>query len=107
MAAARIKNTSLTRKLVLNLLGKNMGTIKNYGVNRIGIFGSIAQGRSGPSSDVDILVVFGKGKKTFDNYMDLLFFLEKLFGRKVDLVISEAVKPDILPHILESVEYAS
>jgi len=33
------------------------------------------------------------GKKTFDNYMDLKFFLEKLFKCKNDLVMKDAIKP--------------
>lgn len=50
---------------------------------------------------------FEKGKKTFDNYMDLKFFLEVLFKRKVDLVVIEAIKSDLKPYILGSVKYAS
>lgn len=39
--------------------------------------------------------------------MDLKFFLEKSFGRPVDLVIKEAVKQDLKPSILKSVRYAT
>ncbi len=58
-------------------------------------------------SDIDILVEFEKDKKTFDNYMDLKFFLEDLFKCKVDLVIAEAIKPDLKPYILGNVKHAS
>ncbi len=34
------------------------------------------------TSDVDIVVKFGSKQKTFDNFMNLDFFLEKLFGKK-------------------------
>ncbi|GAG75581.1 unnamed protein product, partial [marine sediment metagenome] len=50
---------------------------------------------------------FESGKKSFDNYMDLKFFLEDFFGCQVDLVIEEAIKPLLQKHILETVEYAS
>jgi hypothetical protein len=49
-------------------------------------------------SDVDVLVEFD-GPATFDHYMDLKFFLENLFGTRVDLVTREAVKPRMRPSI--------
>ncbi|MEL7329393.1 MAG: nucleotidyltransferase, partial [Cyanobacteria bacterium J06559_1] len=44
---------------------------------------------------------------TFDNYMNLAFRLEDLFGRDVDLVTVESLSPHIGPHILAEVEYVS
>jgi predicted nucleotidyltransferase len=58
-------------------------------------------------SDVDILVEFEPGKKSFDNFMQLAFFLEDTLGRRVELVTPEALSPHIGPHILREVEYAS
>ena len=46
-----------------------------------------------------------KKEKTFDNYMDLKFFLEDLFQCKVELVIVDALKTDLKPIILRSVKY--
>jgi len=57
-----------------------------YGVKRIGIFGSFARSEQTRSSDVDVLVEFVDGQATFDNFMHLVYFLEDLFGRKVDLL---------------------
>ena len=57
-------------------------------------------------SDIDVLVEFNKLEKSFDNYMELKFYLEKLFHRRVDLVIREALKPRIRQHILKEVIYA-
>lgn len=59
------------------------------------MFGSYLKGEAKESSDIDVLVEFEKGKKTFDNYMELKFFLEDLFKRKVDPVIDESVKPEL------------
>jgi hypothetical protein len=58
-------------------------------------------------SDVDILVEFDPQRKSFDNFMDLAFYLDDLLGRKVDLVTTESLSPYIGPHILHEVEYAS
>ena len=80
--------------------------LQKLGVKRIGIFGSFAWGVEREDSDLDVLVVFEEGQKTFDNYMDLKFYLEDLFGRKVDLVIEKALKPQLKDIIMKDVVYA-
>ncbi len=97
----------LTSKTILTKLEENKDSIKKYGVKRIGLFGSYTRNEQKPTSDIDILVEFEKGKITFDNYMDLKFFLEDLFKCKVDLVMHDAIKPDLKPYILGSVKYAT
>jgi predicted nucleotidyltransferase len=47
-----------------------------FGVKRIGLFGSTARGTHRPTSDSDILVESREGGATFDNFMELIFFLE-------------------------------
>jgi len=96
----------LTAKEILKLIQQNKERIRRYGVKRIGLFGSYLKGEQKEDSDIDILVEFEKGKKTFDNYMELKFFLEDLFKRKIDLVIAESVKPELKKYIMESVRYA-
>lgn len=91
---------------ILSKIETNMKNIKGFGVKRIGLFGSFARGEQTDTSDIDILVEFYQNQKTFDNYMDLKFYLEELLDRKVDLVISEAIKPDLKPNITGSVRYA-
>lgn len=79
---------------------------QKFGVKRIGIFGSFARGKEIESSDLDVLVVFEEGQKTFDNYMDLKFYLEDLFGREVDLVTEKVLKPQLKNIIMKGVVYA-
>jgi len=79
---------------------------RRFGVAKIGVFGSFARGEERPDSDVDVLVVFQKGKKTFDNFMGTKFYLEELFRRRVDLVTEAALKPLIHNPILQDVLYA-
>jgi len=50
--------------------------------------------------------MFESGKKSFDNFMNLAFFLEDLLERKVDLITTESLSPYIGPKILREVEYA-
>jgi uncharacterized protein len=89
------------------LLDQSDEKLKNFGVKRCGLFGSFLRDRQNFQSDIDLLVEFEVGKKTYDNYIHLAFFLEELFGRSVDLVTPESLSPYIEPHILREVEYAS
>ncbi|NOX87503.1 MAG: nucleotidyltransferase family protein [Calditrichaeota bacterium] len=91
---------------ILKMLDENMADIRKFGVKKIGLFGSCAADEQKPGSDIDLLVEFENKMKTFDNYMDLKFFLEDLLENKVDLVIVDAIKPELKPHILENVKYA-
>jgi predicted nucleotidyltransferase len=92
---------------VLALLREHEPEIKKrFGVATIGIFGSFIRGEERPDSDVDVLVTFRKGEETFNNYMGCKFYLEDLFGRKVDLVMKDAVKKRLRPYILGEVVYA-
>ncbi len=96
-----------TYKTILTKLEENTAAIKKFGVKRIGLFGSYIRDEQKATSDIDILIEFEKGKVTFDNYMDLKFFLEDLFKCKVDLVMKDTIKPDLKPYILGSVKYAA
>lgn len=91
----------------MELLKRHEAEIKSkFGVSKIGIFGSFARGEETEGSDIDVLVEFKVGYKTFDNYMDLKFFLQDLFGRNIDLVTVQALKPQLKEDILHEVIYA-
>lgn len=91
---------------VFSLLGENAPLLRGYGVERCGLFGSFLRGEQDAESDVDILVEFADGQKSFDNFMRLAFFLEELLGRRVDLITPESLSPYIGPRILREVEDA-
>jgi len=74
--------------------------IRGMGVRRIALFGSMARGEANADSDVDLLVEFEPGGKSFDRFLALSDFLERLLGRRVELVTTEALSPYIGPHIL-------
>jgi predicted nucleotidyltransferase len=77
---------------------------RRFGVKRIGIFGSYARGEEKEKSDVDVLVEFAE--PSFDNFMDLVFFLEDLFGKEVDLVTTRSLSPYIAPFVEREVVWA-
>ena len=97
----------LTSNQIIKLIIENQNNIQNFGVKRIGLFGSFLKNKQKFDSDIDILIEFKKGEKTFDNYMDLKFYLEGLFKRDVDLVVKEALKVQLKSNILKSVKYAT
>lgn len=74
--------------------------IRSLGVRRLALFGSVARNEAGPESDVDFLVEFASGQKTFDRFLALADFLEELLDHPVELVTPEALSPYIGPHIL-------
>jgi predicted nucleotidyltransferase len=70
-------------------LGQIEALCRKYGVLRLEAFGSMVRGDFDPAtSDIDLLVLFQKSpeRDAADRFFGLLEELEKLFGRKVDLV---------------------
>ena len=94
-----------TKEQVLSLLQKHRHHLRACGVRRLGLFGSFVREQQGRESAVDMLVEFEPGAKTFDAFMQLAFFLEVLFGRRVELVTPESLSPYIGPHILREMIY--
>ena len=91
------------REEVLKTLQENQEAIRGFGVQRLGLFGSIARGEGNAGSDLDFLVELKRN--TFDAYMDLKFFLEGLFHCSVDLVLSGSVKSALRDRILRETVY--
>jgi len=96
-----------TKQDVLKILHQNRDRLKTLGVRKIGLFGSFVRGEQHPDSDIDLLVEFEAGQKTFDAFMELSFVLEEVFQRRIELVTVESLSPYIGPHILKEVEYAA
>lgn len=63
---------------------------REYGVTRIGVFGSVAKKVEGKDSDVDLVVEFAKpiGLK----FIELTDYLEAVLGRKVDVLTREGIE---------------
>ena len=90
----------MKRDAIISLIRKNQAQLKDLGVRSLSIFGSVARGEETQGSDLDVLVEF-EGQPTFDGFMDTKIYLEDLLGRKVDLVLPQAIKPQLKPHILQ------
>ncbi len=75
----------------------------DFAVSKIGLFGSFSDNSYTENSDIDILVELDRpiGWKFFS----LQLYLEKIFGRKIDLVTKNALKEQIKNNILSQVTY--
>jgi predicted nucleotidyltransferase len=96
-----------TKQDILDVLDQNRSHLRALGVRRIGLFGSFVRGEQRPDSDIDLLVEFDQGQKTFDIFMELSFFLEEVLQHRIELVTVESLSRHIGPHILREVEYAA
>ena len=105
MGTDKSNQTILTKNETEQRLLKHKDTLKEYSVKWLGIFGSYVKEAAHEDSDIDLLVEFEK--LSFDNYMGLRIFLEDLFEKKIDLVISNSVKPRLKPWIENEVEYVA
>jgi len=85
---------------IISLIRKNQTQLKQMGVRSLSIFGSVARGEETRTSDVDMLVEF-EGQPTFDGFMDTKIFLEDLLGQKVDLVMPQALRPQLRAQLLQ------
>ena len=90
---------------VLNLINSKKDEINKLGINKVGLFGSFSRGDQNPQSDIDLLVEFNPGKKTFKNYMGFVRLTENLFGREVEVVTPESLSPYLAPYIKREVKY--
>lgn len=104
-AALDISSTK-SRDIIFEKLEENKDRINKFGVKKLGLFGSYARGEQRTESDIDLVVEFTNGMKNFHNYMGLKLFLESIFKKKVDLVIKDAIRPELRANILSSVVYA-
>ena len=76
-------------------------------IRKLSLFGSALSDDFRSDSDVDVLVEFTPGSKTFDNFCQLAGFLEAHFGRRVELITLESLSPFLGPQILSELEYVT
>lgn len=100
-----MSETAESHTHLFSLLDAHHHELHSLGVEQIGVFGSFGRGDAGPSSDVDVLVTFAEGQKSFDRYVALAEFLEETLGREVELVTREGLSRHTRERILEEVRY--
>ena len=95
------------KKDIFNFLEYNKNILQSYGVKKIGLFGSYVHNQQNKNSDIDILVEFHTDKKNYNNFINLVYYLEDNLNTKIDLLTIESLSPYIGQRILNEVEYVS
>lgn len=89
-----------TREQTIQCLVASEPEIRALGVARLALFGSVLRGESRADSDIDLLVDFSPGAKTFRHFIALSYLLEERLGYSVEIVTRESLSPFIGPRIL-------
>jgi len=76
--------------------------ISEYGIKRIGLFGSYSKNKQTEESDIDIVAEFEKpiGLK----FVEFSEYLEKILGKKTDVLTPEGIKGITIKSISEDIE---
>lgn len=88
----------MTREEVQRRLSERRVELAELGVRSLDIFGSVARGEAAADSDVDLLVAFDRAIGLF-HFFRVQRRLEQILGCRVDLVMREAVKPQLRDRI--------
>ena len=98
----------LTRAEILTFLKENKGLfLAQYGVQKIGIFGSYARGEQTDNSDIDVLIDMSTDTENmFEKRIELREFLMAHFTKNVDVCHEQAIKPIFKELILKDAIYA-
>lgn len=83
-----------TQQNIKNILQSNQGKILEYGAKHLGLFGSYSRGDQREESDLDFVVEFYQEQKNYKNFIHLCYYLEDLFGKKVNLLTLESLPKD-------------
>lgn len=92
---------------IINFIKNNKKFLKEqYGVKKIGIFGSFVKNNIKDDSDIDIAIEMAKESKTLHNFLELKRYLEKNLQREVDLGIESNLKKAVKKEIKSEIIYA-
>ncbi|HJJ28039.1 MAG TPA: nucleotidyltransferase family protein [Methanocorpusculum sp.] len=88
---------------VLTGLSASMPEIRErFGIESLGLFGSVSRGEDTPASDIDILYRFSHPETVdIDTVYHLAQYLQSLFGREVELVSMDYIDPYIADFVKE------
>ena len=92
----------LTREKIVNLLReKHPCLAAEFGVSKIGLFGSYIKGQPDEISDIDIVVEFERPLGF--RFFELVDYLEELLGRKVDVLTPAGIQNIRIERIAKSI----
>lgn len=84
----------------------HQSALKLFSAARLGLFGSFVRRKQTEKSDVDFVVEFQEGKKTFRNFINMVYYLEKVMGREVELLTWEGMASFVKREAKKEIDYA-
>ena len=97
-----MKTKKWSTQAILALLRSDNETLRRFGVRKIGLFGSHASGRQNATSDVDLVVDFDT--PSFDNFIGLTDHLERLLGKRVEVLTPQGIAGIRIREVAESIK---
>lgn len=91
------------REIIGNQKEQILTIARQYGAYHVRLFGSVVRGEASADSDIDFLVDLEEGRSLFD-LGGLLYDLQKLLGRKVDVVTEQGLHWYIKDRVLKEAE---
>ena len=92
----------LTKEKAIKLLQEKHSYLAvEFGVSKIGLFGSYAKDQSGDTSDVDLIIEFER--PIGFRFIELVDYLENLLGQKVDVLTSAGIQNIRIERIARSI----
>ncbi len=65
---------------------------RRHNISRVEVFGSLARGKAGPGSDVDLMITFRPGAHPGLEFFGLEEELQSLLGCEVDIVTRRSIE---------------
>ena len=94
----------MNKSTIIEILSKNRKLLKDYGVKKIGLFGSYLHQKETDNSDIDLLVDADENMSLL-RFADLQLKLSKIFDHKIDLVSINGISKYIKPTVMKEVEF--
>ena len=86
-------------EIIQTLLSNKQKLHDEFGLKRIGLFGSYAKDLQTNESDIDLIISFQSGMKKYQRFLSLHEFLESKFNKKIELITTESVSDFFLKNI--------
>jgi predicted nucleotidyltransferase len=92
-----------TREQITKSLQENRAYLRSeFGVEKIGLFGSYGKGTADGDSDIDLVIEFAR--PIGFRFVVLAEYLEKLLGAPVDILTPEGVNGIRVPHVATEIQ---
>ena len=91
-----------TAEIIEILRDYNARSAEKYGIETLGLFGSVARGEQNEKSDIDVFIKLRK--TSYYTLMDIKDDLEQVFRQKVDLIDATCMRIQTIGEALKQID---